>query len=1209
MSNTGMKTRLVLRAVGLLTVLVAASCIATTALTRSARQTGAPDNGKDVRRTLAPRNEKRDFGEARPTPRESLVETAENHSLNKHALVVVLSLTLISLGLLLAVGILQRRAIEKNRLIDVLRQSEARHRLLFESSRDAIMTLEPPTWKFTSANRATVEMFGTQDEAEFVSLGSWELSPEFQPDGRPSGEKAKEMIDTALREGSHFFEWQHKRLHGQDFPATVLLTRVELRGHVFLQATVRDISKKRRAEEAVRKSEASLRSVLNTIPDCVLSVDRVGTILYINRSATNQTPEQLVGTNAAAHLPAGQRRALQEGLDAVFRTGEIPVIDYVLDAEQKEAESWLASRIGPIKKGTEIVGATIVTRDVTARREREKKLRTLHRAVEQSSSTIMITDAAGNIEYANPQFEVSTGYARKDVYGQNPRVLKSGKRPPEFFEELWKTISSGQQWRGEFINRRKDGSVYWEAACISPVHDSQGAITQYVAVQDDVTQRKQAEAALRESEQRFMDVLYASDDAILLIDGEAFVDCNKATAQMLGYASRDDLLMRHPSELSPPAQPDGRGSLEKAGDMTKTALEKGYHRFEWVYRKADGKDFPVEVSLTPITYQGKTMLHCVLRDLTEKERAAAKLRRSQEFLQSIIDALPDAMMVIGRDYRIALANQAARKLCHKAPAAKCVKCYQVSHRSDAPCEGLADPCPLEQTVATKAPVEVEHIHYDSEGNEIWVEVSSASVFDETGDVVQIIESCRDITERNRAERQLRDYAATLERNNRALARLHEAAKAANRAKSEFLANMSHEIRTPMTAILGFADILLSDLKEPEPLDAALTIKRNGEHLLQIINDILDISKIEAGKVEMEMIPWSPRQIVAEVVSLMRVRADDKGLTLVDEYVGPLPETITTDPTRLRQILVNLVGNAIKFTQAGGVRIVTRLRDDGESDGESKLRFDVIDTGIGIPEEQIQNVFGEFVQADGSTTRDFGGTGLGLAISRQLARLLKGDVTARSAPGKGSTFSLTVGTGPLDGVRLVEYLTEAAAASEQPVESPDESQEKLQCRVLLADDIPDNQRLIAAILSAAGAEVTVAKNGQEAVEKALATWPGWGRKYSDPTKPFDVILMDVQMPALDGHEAACYLRKKGYTGPIIALTAHAMRGDRQKCLDAGCDDYVTKPVDRTKLVETVAQWARRQHEQPELAAGSECGNEEIAVNGSKTLVLQAIEHTE
>jgi signal transduction histidine kinase/CheY-like chemotaxis protein len=367
----------------------------------------------------------------------------------------------------------------------------------------------------------------------------------------------------------------------------------------------------------------------------------------------------------------------------------------------------------------------------------------------------------------------------------------------------------------------------------------------------------------------------------------------------------------------------------------------------------------------------------------------------------------------------------------------------------------------------------------------------------------------------------------------------EAAELANIAKSEFLANMSHEIRTPMTAILGFTDILLGNVAKSENIDSARTVKENGEYLLNLINDILDLSKIESGKIEVEQIASYPHQIIADVVSLMRVRAKAKGLPLDVQYDGPVPETICSDPTRLRQILINVVGNAIKFTETGSVHIVSRLLN--EAGEQPRLQFDVIDTGIGIPAGKIEKIFKPFTQADGSTTLNFGGTGLGLSISKRLVELLGGEFSVSSTVSKGSKFSITVATGPLDDVRLIQDLSEAG------VESTDENVADTAnlClsnrRILLAEDGPDNQRLIGFILKKAGAEVTLADNGQLGLELAtIAVSEG---------QPFDVILMDMQMPVLDGYSAVSQLRKEGYTLPIIALTAHAMSSDRQKCLDA------------------------------------------------------------
>jgi signal transduction histidine kinase/ActR/RegA family two-component response regulator len=399
--------------------------------------------------------------------------------------------------------------------------------------------------------------------------------------------------------------------------------------------------------------------------------------------------------------------------------------------------------------------------------------------------------------------------------------------------------------------------------------------------------------------------------------------------------------------------------------------------------------------------------------------------------------------------------------------------------------------------------------------------------------------------------QLQFNEARLRNNQEFLNAAKEEAERANQAKSAFLANMSHEIRSPLGAILGFADLMASPETSRDEIETyANVVVRNSQHLLRIIDDILDLSKVEAGKVEIENIPFSIAELLTDFSSLLGLKARDKGITFTTKALNPIPEVIIADPTRLRQILSNVVGDALKFTEQGSVEMTVAYR-------KGLLEFKVTDTGIGLTTEQASKLFQPFQQADASVTRKFGGTGLGLVLTRALAQAMGGDfVLEKSAAGEGSTFAITLKVKENESARMLQ--TSEVFFSSEPEVKKRPLPKLTDMRILIVEDLEDNQVILTQMLAKSGAKTSIASNGFEGLQKALS-------------QTFDAVLMDIQMPTMDGHTATRLLRERGYKQPVFALTAHAMKDEHEKGLANGFTAFLAKPIQRDQLVEALAEY--------------------------------------
>jgi PAS domain S-box-containing protein len=760
---------------------------------------------------------------------------------------------------------------------------------------------------------------------------------------------------------------------------------------------------------------------------------------------------------------------------------------------------------------------------LAARREDEIRIRSI---VDTALDAVVQMDANGLISGWNRQAEQIFGWPAAEALG---RLLHDVIIPERYRQAHRQGMQRYLDTRcGSLLNQRievvalhHDGHEFPIELAITP--NKLGNTIEFSAFIRDISAQKRAMQTLQASEQRHRALFEYSRDALMTLSASrGFISGNTAAISLFACRDEQEFLAQTPSTLSPELQADGRPSAEVAQEKLELAIAEGSATFEWLHRRLNGETFFAEVQLSRVEIENDVVLQATVRDISEKKRAKAALVTSEARTRAVLRTMSDAVVLIDNKGTMLLVNDAIADLFgyeEDELLGQNVKMlmpepYHSEH--DGYLSRHLDN--TKERVIIGRRIEVEGKRKD--GLLVPIELSVNELMDDFGSTY--IGVMRDISHRKAVEQA--HEAARLE------------AEHLVHMKSEFLANMSHEIRTPLNAIIGLAKISVRDNSVRTMQENSTRIYDAGMHLLSLINDILDFSKIEAGKMTLDEHPFQLDALIDDAISLVDMRAKEKQLDLVVSRSQELPVWVYGDPLRLRQILVNLLSNAVKFTEHGYVSLEVLRQGD-------MTEISVTDSGIGMTAEQISRLFTAFEQADSSTTRKFGGSGLGLAISRDLANLMGGNIVVKSSLGAGSKFTLNLPLPATD------------AGVEHSTDYQQEGGRLRGFRILAAEDVALNRLVLEDLLVHEGAQVTFAENGRQALERLEeAGYAG-----------FDAVLMDIQMPVMDGYQAAKRIIEVAPDLPIIGLTAHAMPEERQRCLEMGMRERVTKPIDMNALV--------------------------------------------
>ncbi|CAK0777828.1 two-component system, sensor histidine kinase and response regulator [Gammaproteobacteria bacterium] len=911
-------------------------------------------------------------------------------------------------------------------------------------------------------------------------------------------------------------------------PINPQVISLRVRTHLRLQ---RQAQKRQMAEDALQQSEERYRSLYGGTPAIMHSINAQGVIVNVSDlwlSTLGYTRDEVIGRKSIEFLTEESRCFAKEViLPEFFRTGACNDIPYQMVTKDGCVLDILLSAKAERDQSGEILRSMAVIQDITSRKRFENQL---YATLEHTPNVaIQWYDQAGQVRYWNPASKNLFGWTSQEALGKTlDQLLYTHEETQAFLGMLRQIQDTGQPF-GPFESefRHKDGQTGWLLSTIFAI-PMKGESRGFVCMDVDITKRKRAENELRASQQLLDNIIEYIPSMIFLKRASdlRFALFNRAGEELLGI-SREHFLDHNDYDFFPKEQADfftekDRMVLQQQGitDIPEEPITTARGIRILHTRKIGLKD----ESGNPIFLLG------ISEDITEHKEAEARLKESQKFNETILLDSPIPMGVYRADGQCVLANDA---YAHLVGGSRRQLLAQNFHQIEAWRKtGLLDDC-------LKSLAEVRQYRREisvcsSFGQNLWADclILPTKLNGEPHLLLQIF----DLTEIRKATEAMRNAQTK--------------AEAANRAKSEFLANMSHEIRTPMNAIIGLSGLALDLDLTPKLQDYLNKISMSAKALLSILNDILDYSKVEAGRLELDSTTFDIEKVLENITSLFTEQAKEKGLTFTVDVVSDIPKQLVGDPLRLGQVLINLTSNAIKFTESGKVRIqVGNL--EKESDGAT-LRFAIRDTGMGMNKEQVNGLFQPFTQADGSITRRFGGTGLGLAISQRLVGLMGGEIVVTSALGQGSEFSFTIRLAIPEGHPIPHaVIAPPAMAASAAIRG---------ARILLVEDNEINQQVAREILERLCFVVIVAGNGEQAL---MILESG----------SFDLVLMDIQMPVMDGLEATRRIRRDGRFNdlPVIAMTAAVLAREQAECREVGMNDHIAKPILPEQLLGVLERW--------------------------------------